>query len=227
MKDLYKTIRITNKMAVPFIRNGHYSKVMPSGTIHSFGLIEIKTNKMIGVCLFGKGANRNNTKINDFDVVELTRLVIEEDKPKGLASLFVSSCLRALSGPLFVISYADTDKGHIGYVYQATNWIYTGFGAQQDLIIINDKTYHKKSLWDIYGTSGIKKIKKAHPNLNISLKKTLGKHRYFYLIGSKLQKKKMRKALSKKYKFLPYPKGKTKRHQPSGKLRAKNKGFFD
>jgi hypothetical protein len=40
------------------------------------------------------------------------------------------------------------------------------------------------------------------------------KHRYVYFVGSKTQKKAMRKAL--KYPVLPYPKGESKRYDSGG-----------
>ena len=37
--------------------------------------------------------------------------------------------IKATRKPKIVVSYADTSKGHVGYVYQATNFIYTGMSA--------------------------------------------------------------------------------------------------
>lgn len=39
---------------------------------------------------------------------------------------------------MYIVSYADTEHGHIGYVYQATNFFYTGCTkARTDKIGVN------------------------------------------------------------------------------------------
>ena len=43
----------------------------------------------------------------------------------------VSKCLKLLPRPMIIVSYSDTRQGHNGYIYQATNWIYTGLPKKQ------------------------------------------------------------------------------------------------
>ena len=43
----------------------------------------------------------------------------------------VGRSLRLLPKPSVVVSYADTAQGHVGYVYQAANFIYTGLSAKR------------------------------------------------------------------------------------------------
>src|SRR6267378_85838 len=72
------------------------------------------------------------------DVYELNRLWVSELLPKNTESQFVGWCLRQLrkiQPKLILISYADGSHknanglSHVGYVYQATNWIYAGTSA--------------------------------------------------------------------------------------------------
>lgn len=91
----------------------------------------------------------------------------------------------------FVVSYADTAWSHVGYVYQATNFLYTGLSAKRN---------------DTYQPNGL------HPraydkNNHSDLKQTRSqKHRYVYLVGDKRTKKRMRSEL--KYPvYDKYPKG--------------------
>lgn len=58
-------------------------------------------------------------------ILELNRLWIHDDVPRNAASYLVGNTLSGTARPL-IISYADTGEGHIGYVYQATNWWYAG-----------------------------------------------------------------------------------------------------
>ena len=63
------------------------------------------------------------------DVYELNRLWISDGLPKNIESRFIGWCLRELKRirpNTILVSYADGSKGHVGIVYQATNWTYTG-----------------------------------------------------------------------------------------------------
>lgn len=39
--------------------------------------------------------------------------------------------LKQYKDDLILVSYADSAQGHHGYIYQATNWIYTGISAKR------------------------------------------------------------------------------------------------
>ena len=130
--------------------------------------------------------------------MELNRLVILPEYNGGnYASYLVGRSLKLLPNNTFVVSYADTAWSHVGYIYQATNFLYTGLSASRT---------------DTYQPSGL------HPRayndgLDNSIRQTRSrKHRYVYLVGDKRTKKKMRKAL--KYKVFPYPKGNEIKYDP-------------
>jgi len=154
-------------------------------------------NKIMGVVTYGIPASKPLCiglagRENRYRVKELNRLVIHPDnKDKNLASFLVGRSLKMLDNYTFVVSYADTAWSHVGYIYQATNFIYTGLSAKR-----ND-TYQPKGL---------------HPRAynkenHSSLKQTRSqKHRYVYLVGDKRTRKQMLKEL--KYPIIKeYPKG--------------------
>ena len=69
------------------------------------------------------------------DVYELNRLWVDDALPKNTESQFIAWCLRELkkvNSRIILISYADGSQGHVGYVYQATNWLYLGKSAEFD-----------------------------------------------------------------------------------------------
>jgi hypothetical protein len=211
----YHVQQIKREEARPWILTKHYAHRMPSVS-YAFGLY--RGAELIGVCTFGSSANRaTKTMIDGFDTIELNRLIINES-PKNVLSLFVSQCLRQLPSPLVVVSYADPGQGHQGYIYQATNFVYTGQGTRKDGGIDagvtqfekNGKNYHAKSVTELIGSAS-KEIAERHGFKRLFLPP---KHRYFYFIGSKTQKKAMRKAL--RYPVLPYPKGESKRYDAKG-----------
>ena len=121
-----KVLPIKPFEAEPWILKKHYAKRMPQ-IIHAFGLYD---KRLVGIVTYGLPASPflcmgvcgpENKDI----VLELNRLCIE-DGLKNAASMLVGQSLQMLPKPSIVVSYADTEMNHVGYVYQATNFIFTG-----------------------------------------------------------------------------------------------------
>jgi len=63
------------------------------------------------------------------DVYELNRLWLSDKLPQFTESRFIGWCLREIKKlypKAILISYAEGPQGHVGTVYQATNWSYIG-----------------------------------------------------------------------------------------------------
>lgn len=185
----------------------HYAKRMCSVT-YSFGLYV--DGVLNGVCTFGKPASnslcvgvcgKHNTKY----VYELNRLCVNEGLKKNTLSKFLSLCLKKLPS-LIIVSYADTSMNHNGYIYQATNWLYTGLSAKRtERYDIDNPQKHSKSVTD---------NKKNNYN-DLAVRERARKHRYIYFTGNKRQNKKWFKELN--YKTESYPKEINKRYDCSYK----------
>ncbi len=180
----------------------HYAKRLCSVS-YSFGLYI--DGVISGVCTFGKPASNSLCigvcgKENSKYVYELNRLCVNDGLPKNTLSKFLGICLKKLPS-LIIVSYADTKMNHNGYIYQATNWIYTG---------------RTKERTDI--SAGLNKHSKNYDkNTDYSKNRKLrsSKHRYVYFTGNKRLKKSWLKSLN--YKTEPYPKGDNKRYDASYK----------
>ena len=122
--------------------------------------------------------------------------------------MLVGRSLKMLPKPLAVISYADSGAGHVGYIYQATNWHYTGISKGHPEYTIDGKVYHEKNVYNKFGTGSVKKLKEM--GLVVTTKRMGDKHRYYFFLGTKQDKRNMINALN--FPLIPYPKGKTKRH---------------
>lgn len=189
---------IPYKMAIDFLLPRHYSGRKPSIT-YSYGYFE--NNKLKAVCTFGKPAS-NALCIGvcgieySKKVFELNRLCVDGEINITL-SKFVGWCLNDLkSKDLILISYADTQMNHNGYIYQATNWIYTGLTKPRtDKYVEGGK--HSRH-YDNDNQNGLRKFRSA-------------KHRYIFFATSKLKKKKYLKEL--KYSIESYPKGENKKYE--------------
>ena len=180
------------------ILNKHYAQRLPSIT-YAFGLfIE---NKLVGGLSLGKPASNALCEgvcgiEYKSKVYELNRLILVEDKlPRNILSFFVGQVLKILKKEnIILVSYADRNMSHTGYIYQATNFFYTGCNKQRtDRYMPGNK--HSRHYTDEY-----KHLRKVR----------FSKHRYIYFCATKKMKKEYLKNL--KYKILPYPKGQNKNY---------------
>ena len=182
----------------------HYAKRMCSIS-YAFGLFIDGVCE--GICTFGKPASPSlcngicGVEFSSF-VYELNRLVVNDGLPKNTLSRFVSECLRKLP-ELVIVSYADTAMNHNGYIYQATNWIYTGKTKERTDIGSEDGTHSR------------------HYNKGETERKfRSSKHRYVFFTKNK---KKWIKRLN--YKIEPYPKGENERYDATYKPHTQTKLF--
>lgn len=212
--------QIPSNQTYDWLLNKHYAKRIPSIT-YAFGLFIDK--KLVGVCTFGSPPSnalcRGICGDGYADIVfELNRLCIEEPMPPNTASLFVAKALSLLPKPRIIVSYADTSMGHIGVIYQATNWIYTGLSAKRTERRLKGSNKHSKTITEKYGMEYILN----NPHL-FEVVERPQKHRYLFFLGSKVEKKRMMKEL--RYTIQPYPKGETQRYNAEYKPSVTNSLF--
>jgi len=188
-----KVIPIKPFEAEPWILQKHYAKRMPQ-IIHAFGLYG---TKLVGIVTYGLPASPflcmgvcgpENKEI----VLELNRLCVE-DGLKNAASMLVGQSLQMLPKPSIVVSYADTAMNHVGYVYQATNFLFTGTTKERTDMAGLDGKHSRHNLGNIEN-----RIDRS------------SKHRYVFLLGNKKEKQYLLHSL--RYEVLPYPKGETKKY---------------
>lgn len=138
---------------------------------------------------------------NILNVIELTRLWVSEDVPRNGESFLIGRTLKHC-GKEIVVSYADTAEGHIGTIYQATNWLYTGLSAKRTNWSVKGVDKHTQTITDKYTSKELKSIYGD----KFSLVERSRKHRYIFLNANPRRKKDL--LLDLKYPILPYPKNK-------------------
>lgn len=202
-----KTVKsIDNFECKDWLLNKHYAKRMCSISF-AFGLFD-SDNILQGVCTFGSPPSRALCigvcgADNAHKVLELNRFIIN-DNEKNISSYFISRCLKLLPKDLIIVSYADTSQNHHGYIYQATNWIYTGLSAKRtERYDEENPNKHSKSVTQ----------KKGSIYSELKIRERPQKHRYIYFTGSKTQKKHLKNQL--RYKECAYPKGDNKKYDAS------------
>jgi hypothetical protein len=215
IKEKYSVKSIDSYLCREWFLKKHYAKRIPPVEF-SFGLYDDKSI-LQGVISYGTpvSSGLRNLWNGEFKLMELNRLVVNDGLEKNTLSFFVSQSLKYLPKPLVLVSYADTSKNHHGYIYQATNWIYTGLS-------VPFKDYYVKGMEHLHNGT-IMDMSRGQENRVEWLKQKFGdkliqidrprKHRYFVFLGNKSQLKKIKSMMP--YEILPYPKGDNIRYDSS------------
>ena len=199
----YYVYPISRKTAIPMIVDKHYMKRIPPISV-AFGLF--KGEKLLGVITYGISASTTLRRgicgdKNADNVYELTRLWISDDAPFNGESFLISNSIQRLDKEI-IVTYAEIEHGHLGIVYQASNFFYCGLSSKfsdprvKGLEHQHHTTYarglNKQQLVEKYGEENIYYIDRPR------------KHRYVYFNAKKKRRKNLIKQLS--YPILDYPK---------------------
>jgi hypothetical protein len=211
------------KEAEPWLLQKHYARRM-CPISYAYGAY--RDGELIGVVTYGTPLSstlRDGIAGHEWSscVLELNRLCCNSEK--NLASILVGRSLAMLPKPSIVVSYADTSQGHIGYIYQATNFIYTGLSAKfKDPYVVGMEHKHHTTIGDMGRghPSRVEYLRKTYGIDNVYYKDRPRKHRYVYLCGDKRQKQSMRDAL--RYHQEPYPKGESRRYDASSAIETQS-----
>jgi hypothetical protein len=191
MKPVLKIDWATHEAAKYAVENWHYSESMPAGKLVKVGAWE--NGKFIGVILFGRGAGANIGKpysLTQTGICELVRIALTKHvTPVSKITAIALRFLKANSpGLRLIISYADPLQGHHGGIYQAGNWLYRGKSNPQPDLIINGKSYHKKSANAKFGTASPEKISVKY-NVKAKYSEKKWKHAYLMPLDNDMRKK--------------------------------------
>lgn len=136
---------------------------------------------------------------NACNVVELTRLWVCDTVPKNGESFLIGRTI-SQSGKEIVVSFAEIDQGHVGTVYQATNWIYTGLSAKRTNWTVQGLDKHCQTIADKYTVA---EIREKYGD-RFSLVDRPRKHRYVYINAKGRRRSELLAGL--RYPAQPYPK---------------------
>ena len=236
LKQKYIVQSANNFEVIEWIKKKHYAKRLPIMQ-YVFGLYTTDLI-LVGVCVFSPAPSRfwNNgghlfNNKHKIPVFELSRLILNDGHEKNLTSFFVGKCLKLIPKPNVIISYADKNQNHSGYIYQATNFIYTGEAEPKNKsfdFIINNKKYHGRNMnmefvKKLLGNNYDNKLhwKQNFINAGGKILKQLPKHRYIY-INSKNKKQLIEDMI---YKPCEYPKNENKNYNTDYKPVIQTKLF--
>ena len=205
---------VSAKEAEPWLLARHYAKRMCP---ISFAFGAYRDTVLVGVVTYGTPASPHlcrgicGEEWSD-KVLELNRLCCENTS--NVASMLVGRSLRQLPEPSIVVSYADTAQGHVGYIYQATNFIYTG---QTDS---DRKTPRGDRIAGIGHSRHLGRMADGTVDKSLGIVRRLPKHRYVFPCGTAKQRSQIRAAL--RYAVEPYPKGESRRYDSSARIETQD-----
>ncbi len=198
----YKIDKIPYKLAMDTVVKNHYLHRRCPCSV-AFGLF--LEDELKGVICYGTPSSSSLRSgiagaVNALNVIELTRLWVCDSVPRNGESFLIGRTI-PLCGKEIIVSYAEIQQGHVGIVYQATNWLYTGLSAKRTNWTIQGIDKHCQTLADKHT---IKEIKEIYGD-RFSLQDRPRKHRYCFVNAKGARRKKLLSEL--KYRILPYPKG--------------------
>jgi hypothetical protein len=201
LKDKYQIRQITYKIAMNIVVEKHYlHRKCPCS--FAFGLFLGEDIK--GVIVYGTPSSSPLRKglcgiSESSNVIELNRLWVCDTVEKNGESFLIGNTINKVYKEI-VVSYAEIQQGHLGVIYQATNWIYTGLSAKRTNWTIEGINKHCQTIADKYTAI---EIREKYGD-KFTLVDRPRKHRYIYFNANKKRKKQLLNKL--RYKILPYPK---------------------
>ena len=206
LRDRYFIEKIDYKTAMEVVVKNHYLR-RKAPCSKAFGLFDRNNeNNLSGVIIYGVSCSSTLLKgicgpEEMKNVYELTRLWIEDGTPRNTESYLIGNTIKLLDKEI-IVSFAEIQQGHLGIVYQATNFIYCGLSAKfkdpkvKGLEHQHHATYAKgltmSQVRDKYGKENVYYVDRPR------------KHRYVYFNAKKKRKKELLSKL--RYKVLSYPK---------------------
>jgi len=194
MKYFFEIKEIDKIIAIDFIQERHYSKVMPRLTKHWLGCF--LDDELVGVLTLGWGTQPLQTikklfpDLKSEDYYEIGKMCMDDKMPRNSESQMISAVVRWMKKNLpekkFLYTWADGIVGKVGYVYQGSNFYYGGF------------------IWtDIYISPTGEKI---HPRSSKALLKEnaefLGKEKLFWMTPDFMKLKGIRRIRGKQFRYI-------------------------
>jgi hypothetical protein len=205
IKNDYSVQQISYGLAMEIVVAKHYLHRKCPVT-YAFGLFKNEDLQPLGVVTYGVSASSTLLRGicgNDEarNVYELNRLWVDDSVPKNGESFLVSHSIKQLDRDI-IVSFADSSQGHVGYIYQACNFVYTGLSAK----FKDPKVKGKENQHHATYANGLtnKQVIEKFGEENVYFVERPRKHRYIYFNAKGKRRKELLGKL--RYQVLPYPK---------------------
>jgi hypothetical protein len=143
----------------------------------------------VGAIIYGRGATPHLGApygCSSLQVCELVRVALAPGRVHPTSrALSVSLRLLARTNPglRLVVSFADISQGHVGTLYQATNWVYSGTTAAANEYYFRGRWCHQREITSgAFGKGGA-----IRDYSNLPKRPAAQKHRYLYPLAPELR----------------------------------------
>ena len=137
MKYKYKISEITKEEALKMIQTYHYSNTLPK--LNKYFIEFFLNDELVGVVTLGWGTRPRHTiqrifpSLDTKDYLEIGRMCMKEELPRNSESQMISQLVKWIKTNIpelkVLFTWADGMVGKVGYVYQASNFIYSGYSG--------------------------------------------------------------------------------------------------
>ena len=148
----FKIEPVDRRVIQSFIHKWHYSHDT-NGIQQRQCFALYNEDKIIGAIIYAIPSMPHTAKKYNPDnpnrCWELRRLCCIDDTPTNTESYFIGQTLRWLrqnTDVEVVVSYADLEQGHEGVIYKASNFHYLGQSGGGQVLMVDGKKYHARSL---------------------------------------------------------------------------------
>lgn len=145
---------IPSKIAIPFIKQHHYSKKVVNNSCLHFGVF--LDNVLHGVMQFGPSMDKSKIiglveGTGWYNFLELNRMAFDDVLPRNSESRAISLAIKLIkrNAPQikWIISFADGCSCGDGTIYRASNFVLTGIKKNKNLCLLpNGEKIHKMTL---------------------------------------------------------------------------------
>lgn len=133
----FRIEEISKEQALIMIQKYHYSNTLPK--LNKYFLGFFLKDELVGVVTLGWGTRPRHTiqrifpSLDTHDYLEIGRMCMTEDMPRNSESQMLSQLVKWLKANhpeiKILFTWADGMVGKVGYVYQASNFIYSGYSG--------------------------------------------------------------------------------------------------
>jgi hypothetical protein len=185
-KILFFIEQVDYQTAMKIVIDNHYLHRKPPCS-RAYGIFCNSCQKILGVVVYGVSCS--NTLLRGIcgedeanSVYELTRLWIKDGTPRNTESYLIGNTLKLLDKEI-IVSFSEIAQGHIGTVYQATNFLYCGLSAKFRDPKVKGLEHQHHATYARNMT--MKQVKEKYGEENVYYVDRPRKHRYIFFNGKR------------------------------------------
>ena len=206
MKFDFTVREISKELALDMICKYHYSNTLPKLNKRFIGFY--LGNDLVGVVTLGWGTRPRHTiqnifpSLNTKDYFEIGRMCMTEDMPRNSESQMLKALSKYIKSNFpeikVLFTWADGMLGKVGYVYQASGFIYAGYSGGE-MYMKDGFKIHVRQMKALLIPDGVKDSRiTVRPTLEqkkqLNIQHFKGKqYRYLKFLCSKSEKKRLLK----------------------------------